>query len=298
MRIIVTGGAGFIGSSFANLCMSKGHEVVIVDKITYAGSLKQLDDRYKLIPEDICKIDADMLGEFDYLVNFAAETHVDNSIEDGRPFVRSNVEGTFNLLEICRQNKNLKKFIQISTDEVYGDLKDLKTEYALETSPLHPSSYYSATKSAADLLVQACARTYGLDNYLITRTCNNFGTRQHKEKFIPVVLDCVRNNKHIPLYGDGQQTREWIWVEDNVNHIYELMFSDRVGITNIGSSIMHQNIDILNIIEKIVGYKIKYDHITDRLGHDKYYRVKSTYDSPTITKTLEEFLEEELCKIS
>ena len=171
MRIVVTGGAGFIGSSFVNLLGEKGYEVLVVDNLTYAGDLENICSvNYRVLVKDICDVTADDLGEYDYLINFAAESHVDNSIEDGRPFVRTNIEGTFNLLELARKNKNLKKFIQISTDEVYGDLKDLKMRYAQEQSPLRPSSYYSSTKAAADMLVQACARTYNLP-YLITRTC-------------------------------------------------------------------------------------------------------------------------------
>ena len=153
MKIVVTGGAGFIGSSFANLCLEKGHEVLVIDKITYAGSLKNLNldsSNIKLILEDINKVTAEDLGKYDYLVNFAAESHVDNSIKDGKPFIKSNVEGTFNLLEIARKNKNLKKFVQISTDEVYGDMDDYGEDVlADETFPLIGSSYYSSTKASS-----------------------------------------------------------------------------------------------------------------------------------------------------
>ena len=294
MRIVVTGGAGFIGSSFVNLLGEKGYEVLVVDNLTYAGDLENICSvNYRVLVKDICDVTADDLGEYDYLINFAAESHVDNSIEDGRPFVRTNIEGTFNLLELARKNKNLKKFIQISTDEVYGDLKDLKMRYAQEQSPLRPSSYYSSTKAAADMLVQACARTYNLP-YLITRTCNNFGSNQHKEKFIPVIIDNVINEKPIPVYGDGQQSREWIWVEDNVN--YNLMVSDYTGTQNIGSKYSYRNLQIINMVSKIVGKKVNYKFVADRLGHDKLYRVKSQYDQPKITKTLQEFLKEEICK--
>ena len=296
MRVVVTGGAGFIGSSFVNLLGEKGYEVLVVDNLTYAGDLENICSvNYRVLVKDVCDVTADDLGEYDYLINFAAESHVDNSIKDGRPFVRTNIEGTFNLLELARKNKNLKKFIQISTDEVYGDLKDLKMRYAQEQSPLRPSSYYSSTKAAADMLVQACARTYNLP-YLITRTCNNFGSNQHKEKFIPVIIDNVINEKPIPVYGDGQQSREWIWVEDNVNHIYNLMVSDYTGTQNIGSKYSYRNLEIINMVSKIVGKKVNYKFVADRLGHDKLYRVKSQYDQPKITKTLQEFLKEEICK--
>ena len=296
MRVVVTGGAGFIGSSFVNLLGEKGYEVLVVDNLTYAGDLENICSvNYRVLVKDICDVTADNLGEYGYLINFAAESHVDNSIEDGRPFVRTNIEGTFNLLELARKNKDLKKFIQISTDEVYGDLKDLKMRYAQEHSPLRPSSYYSSTKASADMLVQACGRTYNLP-YLITRTCNNFGSNQHKEKFIPVIIDNVINQKPIPVYGDGQQSREWIWVEDNVKHIYNLMISDYTGTQNIGSKYSYKNLEIINMVSKIVGKKVNYKFVADRLGHDKLYRVKSQYDQPKITKTLQEFLKEEICK--
>ena len=297
MKIVVTGGAGFIGSSFVNFCLEKGHNVLVVDKITYAGSLKNLNidsDNISLELEDINNVTAESLGEFDYLVNFAAESHVDNSIDDGKPFVMSNVVGTFNLLEIARKNKKLKKFIQISTDEVYGDLKDLKLKVAKETTPVNPSSYYSATKTAADHLVSACGRTYGLP-YLITRTCNNFGKKQFKEKFIPKVIECVKNDLEIPVYGDGQQTREWIWVEDNVQKIYELMLDEITGIVNIGSEDSYKNIEIIKYIGKFLQKDIKYKFVKDRPGHDKIYSIVSerTY-KPNITKTLFNFLKEQL----
>jgi len=151
MKIILTGGAGVIGSSFVHLLHSKGIEYLVVDKLTYAGDAENLPDYDKLLMKDICDVTEDDLGEYGYIVNFAAESHVDNSIDNGKPFVMSNIVGTFNLLELARKNKQLKKFIQISTDEVYGDLIDLKLKVAKETTPVNPSSYYSATKTAADI---------------------------------------------------------------------------------------------------------------------------------------------------
>lgn len=297
MKIVITGGAGFIGSSFANLCLEKGHDVLVVDKITYAGSLKNLNidhDNLRLELEDINNVTEESLGEFDYLVNFAAESHVDNSIDDGTPFIQSNIVGTFNLLEIARRNKKLKKFIQISTDEVYGDLKDLKLKVAKETTAVNPSSYYSASKTAADHLVAACGRTYNLP-YLITRTCNNFGEKQFKEKFIPKIIDCIKNDLEVPVYGDGQQSREWIWVEDNAAKLYEVMLDDTSGIINIGSDEAHKNIDIINYIGKELKKDIKYKFVEDRKGHDKLYRITTERGyPPTITKTLFQFLKEQL----
>ena len=294
MRVIVTGGAGFIGSSFVHLLHSKGIEYLVVDKLTYAGDAENLPDYNKLLMKDICDVTEDDLGEYDYMVNFAAESHVDNSIDNGKPFVMSNIVGTFNLLELARKNKQLKKFIQISTDEVYGDLIDLKLKVAKETTPVNPSSYYSATKTAADHLVSSCGRTFNLP-YLITRTCNNFGARQYKEKFIPKIIESIKNDLEVPVYGDGQQIREWIWVEDNAAKLYELMIDDTSGIMNIGSNDALKNIDIINYIGKELNKKIKYKFVEDRKGHDKLYRIETERGyPPTINKTLFEFLKEQL----
>ena len=297
MKIVVTGGAGFIGSSFANLCLEKGHEVLVIDKITYAGSLKNLNldsSNIKLILEDINKVTAEDLGEYDYLVNFAAESHVDNSIKDGKPFIKSNVEGTFNLLEIARKNNKLKKFVQISTDEVYGDMDDYGEDVlADETFPLIGSSYYSSTKASADLLVQAAGRTYQLP-YLITRTCNNYGVNQNKEKFLPTVFNCIKNDIEIPIYGDGGQIREWIWVEDNVKVIFDLMISD-IGIWNIGTGDRYSNIEILRNVSVMVGRPLNFRNVEDRLGHDRRYGLKTT--SYYKFKTIEEYLKEQLCEL-
>ena len=194
MRIVVTGGMGFIGSHFVRHVFNFDEDIkiLVVDKLTYAANKNNLKGvTYEFINRDICNVKASDLGEYDYLINFAAESHVDNSIEDGRPFVRTNVEGTFNLLEVARQNPNLKKFIQISTDEVYGDMLDYGPEIEATTDfNLIGSSYYSSTKASADLLVQAAGRTYGLP-YLITRTCNNYGKNQHQEKLLPTIFNCI-----------------------------------------------------------------------------------------------------------
>ena len=229
MRIVVTGGLGFIGSSFVDLCVSKGLEVLVVDKMTYASNEDWLPMDTELIVSDICDVTAEDLGEYEYLVNFAAESHVDNSIKDGKTFLKSNIEGTYNLLELARKNPKLEKFVQISTDEVYGDLDKLNIDASFEQNFLYPSSYYSATKASADMLVHSCGHTFGLP-YVITRTCNNFGIRQHEEKFIPTIKKSIEADKPIPVYGDGKQIREWIWVEDNVKEILKLIHLDnKVG---------------------------------------------------------------------
>ena len=229
------------------------------------------------------------------MVNFAAESHVDNSIKDGKPFVKSNIEGTYNLLELARKNKKLKKFVQISTDEVYGDLDEGYNGYgpSFENDTLYPSSYYSATKAAADMLVYSCNHTFGLP-YLITRTCNNFGIRQNKEKFIPTIIKSIKEDNNIPVYGDGEQIRVWIWVEDNVKQILKLMLSGDTGIYNIGSGDIIKNIDIINEIGYILGKQPKYEFVEDRLGHDRRYHLDSKHQDTKITKTLFDYLKEQL----
>ena len=211
-KVIVTGGFGFIGSSFVNLLNDKtDYEVVIVDNLSYAANKKNVKSLVnKWIFKDICDITAEDLGDYDYLVHFAAESHVDNSIENGNPFIHSNIQGTFNLIEVARKNKNLKKFIHISTDEVYGDMDDYGGgAIAREDMTLKGSSYYSASKAASDLLVEAAGRTFDFP-YIITRTCNNFGIDQYEEKFLPTIQKSIEANKEIPVYGDGKQIREWI----------------------------------------------------------------------------------------
>lgn len=299
MKIIVTGGYGFIGSSFVNLCNELEHDVTIVDKITYAANPNNIKKSTKCIHKDICDITSDDLGEYDYLVNFAAESHVDNSISDGLPFVKTNVEGTFNLLEVARKNPNLKKFVQISTDEVYGDMESRKIGEANESTSLQPSSYYSATKAAADHLVESAGRTYGLP-YLITRTCNNYGVNQHHEKFLPTIAKSIKEDKPVPLYGDGKQMREWIWVEDNVRLVYDLMMDkmNEIGIWNIGSGDTWTNRSIIQQIGVVLNKKVELEHVEDRLGHDRRYSIdfsKLQYlkkDYNITTKTLEKFLTE------
>ena len=297
MKIVVTGGYGFIGSSFVNFLNNQViYEVVIVDKLTYAANPNNIKKSTKCIHKDICDITLDDIKDADYIVNFAAESHVDNSISNGLPFVKTNVEGTFNLLEVARKIPNLKKFVQISTDEVYGDMESRGIMEADENTSLKPSSYYSATKAAADHLVESAGRTYGLP-YLITRTCNNYGVNQHHEKFLPTIAKSIKENKPIPLYGDGGQVREWIWVEDNVRLIYDLMISE-IGIWNIGSGDHWSNLTIINEIGTILDKEIKFENVEDRLGHDRRYSIdfkklqllKKQYS--VTTKSLGKFLKE------
>jgi len=279
MRVVVTGGAGFIGSAFINRLKDKfpDIDVLCVDKLTYAGNMDNIKHDVTLLQKDICDVTAQDLGNYDYLVHFAAESHVDNSIKDGRPFVRTNVEGTFNMIECARQNTKLDKFIHISTDEVYGDMNDVGVNHsATEEESLKPSSYYSATKAASDMLVLSANRTYGLP-YLITRTCNNFGEHQFEEKFLPTITRSIQKDKPIPVYGDGKQVREWMYVYDNVKVICDLMFDDTVvnQVMNIGTGFRVTNLDIINKIASILNKEVQINHVEDRLGHDRKYGLYS-----------------------
>jgi len=279
MKIVVTGGAGFIGSAFINHLLDNFEcDVLCVDKLTYAGRRMNIKHNISFLQKDICDVTSDELGEFDYIVHFAAESHVDNSIKNGLPFVKTNVEGTFNLLEISRKNKNLKKFIHISTDEVYGDMDDhfALNHTATEEDELKASSYYSATKAASDMLVISANRTYGLP-YLITRTCNNFGEHQFEEKFLPTIARSIKEGKPVPVYGDGKQVREWMYVNDNVKVICDLMFDNEVvnQIFNIGTGFRVTNLAIINKIASILATDVNIEHVADRLGHDRKYGLYS-----------------------
>lgn len=280
MKIVVTGGAGFIGSAFINHLLDNFEcDVLCVDKLTYAGRRMNIKHNVSFLQKDICDVTEDELGDFDYMVHFAAESHVDNSIKNGLPFVRTNVEGTFNLLEISRKNNNLKKFIHISTDEVYGDMDEhiAINHTATEDDSLKSSSYYSATKAASDMLVLSANRTYGLP-YIITRTCNNFGEHQFEEKFLPTIARSISEGKPIPVYGDGLQVREWMYVYDNVKVICDLMFDDEIVNTtyNIGTTFRVTNLDIIKNISYILNKEVDVKYVEDRLGHDRKYGLNCT----------------------
>ena len=308
MKVIVTGGAGFIGSAFINHLLDNFEcDVLCVDKLTYAGRKENIKHNVSFLQKDICDVTVDELGEFDYIVHFAAESHVDNSISNGLPFVKTNVEGTFNLLEISRKNKNLKKFIHISTDEVYGDMDEhfAINHSAKEEDELKPSSYYSATKAASDMLVLSANRTYGLP-YLITRTCNNFGEHQFEEKFLPTIARSIKEGTPVPVYGDGEQIREWMYVYDNVKVICDLMFDDEVvnQVMNIGTGFRVTNLNIINKIATVLNSEVNIKHVEDRLGHDRKYslyskKMKEYYINKQKTiefKNLYDYLEEQYGK--
>lgn len=272
-KIIVTGGLGFIGSHFVNYVRENtDHEILIIDKLTYAGNPNNIMLPTAYLKKDICDITPEDLGDYDYIVNFAAESHVDNSIKDGLPFVKSNVQGTFNMIEVARKNKNLIKFLHISTDEVYGDIDEYS---AIETDNIIPSSYYSATKASADMLVMSAGRTYGFP-YLITRTCNNYGENQHSEKFVPKIIRSIKNGDEVPVYGDGEQVREWIHADDNAKAILTLLMSDELNtVYNIGTGESYTNNQIIKMISNILGKDVKFKYVEDRLGHDRRYSLSS-----------------------
>ena len=276
-KIIVTGGFGFIGSHFVNYVLKNtNNDVMVVDNLTYASNLNNIDGQFEFLNKDICDVNEDDLGKYDYIVHFAAESHVDNSIKNGLPFVRTNVEGTFNLLEVARKNKHLKKFFHISTDEVYGDMEDyVGYKISNEDFNLVGSSYYSATKVGSDMLVMAAGRTYGLP-YLISRTCNNYGENQHEEKFLPKIIKSIKEGREIPVYGDGGHVREWIHADDNSKAIYTLLTSEKVNkVYNIGTQELYTNNDIISMVGEILGEDVKFKYVEDRLGHDRRYTLDS-----------------------
>ena len=315
-QIIVTGGFGFIGSRLVLAILKQtNYDVKIIDKMTYASDMSRVffespetagiyansfgEPRVTHLKKDINEVTSKELKDAEYIVNFAAETHVDNSISDGRPFIQSNIEGVFNLLECSKDSKTLRKFFQISTDEVYGDMCDLRgTPSADETFKLRPSSYYSASKASADLLVQAAARTFGI-KYLITRTCNNFGPNQDPEKFLPKLIKSIKEDSAVPVYGDGMQSREWLHADDNARIILQLLLSNAEDeIYNVGSGSHYKNLEIVEYVGKVLGKEVKREHVADRLGHDKVYKIDSTKITKKLGRKvflgLEEFLKNEV----
>jgi dTDP-glucose 4,6-dehydratase len=277
MKMLITGGAGFIGSGFVIRMLDKypDIEIDVLDKLTYAGNLNNLKDveknpKFSFVKGDICDKDVveKLIKDCDIVVNFAAESHVDRSIEDASTFVRSNFFGVFQLLEACRKLE-VKKFMQISTDEVYGSISDGSFK---ETSVLTPSNPYAASKAAADMLVNSYFITYGLP-VLITRSTNNYGPRQHIEKLIPKMVTNAIQNKKLPVYGDGKNVRDWIHVFDNCDGIEFVLNKGKFGETyNIGCGNERTNIEIVDLILKNLNKpKELIEFVKDRPGHDKRY---------------------------
>jgi dTDP-glucose 4,6-dehydratase len=281
--ILVTGGCGFIGSNFVRHMLAKyPYHVINFDKLTYAGNPENLQDvekdkRYTFIKGDIAEV-SDLEKAFEFpietIINFAAESHVDRSIIDPDTFIKTNINGTFQLLEMVRK-RELKKFVQISTDEVYGSLgKDGKFS---EETPLAPNSPYSASKTSADVLAMSYHKTYNMP-VVITRCSNNYGPYQFPEKLIPLIITNAMNNIELPVYGDGMNIRDWIHVQDHCKAIDAVLHNGKEGnVYNVGGENERTNIEIVKLILKALGKPeslIKY--VKDRPGHDRRYAIDST----------------------
>lgn len=284
MKLLVTGGAGFIASNYIRYALSAypDYQIINFDKLTYAGNLENLKDiesseRYTLIKGDICDKAALEGIEFDAIINFAAESHVDRSILDARPFLETNVMGTNNLLEIALERDCV--LLHVSTDEVYGSTE---RDFFNEHSPLMPNSPYAASKASSDLLVRAYIETHKL-KAMITRCSNNYGPYQFPEKLIPLVILNAINKRPIPVYGDGMNVRDWIYVEDHCKAVDAVFHKGKMGeVYNIGSRNERPNIDIVKLILKKVAEKLNLDegdvmnlitYVTDRKGHDRRYAI-------------------------
>lgn len=305
MNILVTGGAGFIGSNFIKYMLEKyDYTIVNLDLLTYAGNLKNLEfvadnDYYHFVKGDISdyKLVDNIFHQFNIntVINFAAESHVDRSIEDPGIFVKTNVVGTQVLLDVAKENwktdltdkyccnyREGVKFIQISTDEVYGTLG--KEGFFTEKTPLKPNSPYSASKASADLLVRAYYKTYALP-VNITRCSNNYGPYQNPEKLIPLMINNSLHEKQLPIYGDGKQIRDWLYVEDHCSAIDAVLHKAKLGeVYNVGGNNEKENLEIVNIILKSMQKNNNLiSFVTDRLGHDRRYAI----DNSKITNELD-----------
>lgn len=279
-KILVTGGAGFIGSEFVRQGVKKGYDIIVVDKLTYSGDLtrlKEVKNKFKFYKIDICdkdRIEAVIRNEkIKSIINFAAETHVDRSIVCNDAFIKTNVLGVQNLIDASVRN-SIEKFYHISTDEVYGESK---VGYFSEKSQISPNNPYSATKAAGEFLIKAAARTHKLQA-LIIRPSNTYGPWQYPEKFIPVIISKILHNENIPVYGKGKQIREWLYVSDCVDGIFSVINKGKVGeVYNIGSNFEKTNLELVKIIlkqmkspEKLIKF------VSDRPGHDFRYGVDCT----------------------
>jgi dTDP-glucose 4,6-dehydratase len=278
LKILVTGGAGFIGSNFIRhvLALRKRYAVVNYDKLTYAGNLANLEavakhPGYTFVRGDVCDaaaLEGAMRG-CDAVVHFAAESHVDRSIYEPSPVIQTNITGTFELLEVSRK-LSIPRLVHASTDEVYGDIP--ANAFADEAFPLRPSSPYAASKAAADLLVLSYVRTYGLPA-MITRSSNNYGPFQFPEKLLPLMITNALQDKPLPIYGDGRQQRDWLHVEDNCRGILTVLESGKLGeVYNIGGLDVTENLSLVRELLRLAGKPdILISYVQDRPGHDRRY---------------------------
>ena len=281
MSVLVTGGAGFIGSNFVRYLLEEtNRSVVTLDALTYAGSTANLDDlidhpRHEFVEGDVRdrSLVDDLLGRARSVVNFAAESHVDRSIDSAEAFVATNLQGTQTLLDAARA-ADTNRFIQISTDEVYGEIREGKFT---EADPLDPRNPYAATKAGADLLALSYHTTYDLP-VVVTRSSNNFGPRQHPEKLIPKLIDRAARGKSLPIYGDGSNVREWTYVRDNCRAIRVVLDEGTSGeIYNVGSGHERTNLDVAQAVLDVVGASADLiEFVEDRPGHDQRYALDAS----------------------
>jgi dTDP-glucose 4,6-dehydratase len=279
MRLLVTGGAGFIGANFVHAAVREHpqDQVTVLDALTYAGSRESLapvENRIRLVQGDITNANLvdSLVAESDAVVHFAAETHNDNSLADPEPFLRSNVVGTFTVLEAVR--RHAVRLHHISTDEVYGDLELDEPRRFTETTPYNPSSPYSSTKAAADMLVRAWVRSYGV-RATISNCSNNYGPYQHVEKFIPRQITNILTGRRPKLYGSGANVRDWIHVDDHNSAVRRILEDGQIGRTYlIGAENERDNLSVLRSILQLMGRDPDdFDHVTDRAGHDLRYAI-------------------------
>lgn len=279
MKILVTGGAGFIGSHFVRRLLSEPgvENVIVLDNLTYAGRIENLEDfksdsRFRFVKGDIRDINVveGLLREVNYLVNFAAESHVDRSISDSSSFINSNIVGTHTLLEAVKKQTEIR-YLQVSTDEVYGSIP---SGHWTEDSPLLPNSPYSASKASADLLVRAFNVTYGIDT-VTTRCSNNFGSHQYPEKLIPLSIIKLMAGKKLQIYGNGLNVRDWLHVKDHCEGIFLALTKGRSGaVYNFGADSEKTNLEIAHVILDQMGLnQSSIEFVADRLGHDLRYSV-------------------------
>lgn len=281
-RILVTGGAGFIGSNFVHYLVNEtDHTVVVIDKLTYAGNLASLaglpESRVRFVQGDIADsaLVDQLFAEVDAVVHYAAESHNDNSLANPRPFLDTNIIGTYTLLEAAR--KHNVRFHHISTDEVYGDLELDDPERFSESTPYNPSSPYSSTKAGSDLLVRAWVRSFGVQA-TISNCSNNYGPRQHVEKFIPRQITNVIRGVRPKLYGSGENVRDWIHADDHSSAVLTILDQGEIGQTYlIGADGEKNNKDVVELILTTMGQPADaYDHVVDRAGHDLRYAIDSS----------------------